>query len=117
MITVIWHLTDNHAHFTAAIFVVTRYHGGHCVVHHGNHIHLKVLNDTTQKNTKTIQSEDIGVGWEWLVCSSAPWGATYPSPLDRIPQQTHDVVPFCPRSLETFGPVQQNALAVGVSKP
>lgn len=38
-------LTNNHPNFTAAILVIAGNHGGYCVIHHGNHIHLKVLND------------------------------------------------------------------------
>lgn len=36
-------LTNDHAHFTAAIFIITGNHSGYSIIHHGNHIHLKFL--------------------------------------------------------------------------
>lgn len=39
-------LTNNHPNFTAAIFIIAGDHGGHCVIHHGNHVHLKFLHKT-----------------------------------------------------------------------
>lgn len=49
-------LTDNHPDFTAAIFIIAGDHGGYCVVHHGNHIHLEVLGDNTRPGMNKIQS-------------------------------------------------------------
>lgn len=34
----------------------------------------------------------------------------HPSPLDGVSQEPHDVVPFCPGSLEALGPVEKDAL-------
>lgn len=49
-------LTNNHPNFTAAIFIIAGNHGGYCVVHHGNHIHFKVLSDNTKSGMNKIKS-------------------------------------------------------------
>lgn len=36
-------LTNNHPDLAAAVLVIAGNHGRYCIIHHGNHIHLKVL--------------------------------------------------------------------------
>lgn len=52
-------LTNNHPNFTAAILVITGNHGCYCVIHHGNHIHLKVLNDIINITIQLQSSTDV----------------------------------------------------------
>lgn len=42
--------------------------------------------------------------------SNCTVAVTHPSSLDGVSEQTHNVVPFGPRRLETFGPVEQDTL-------
>lgn len=44
----VWVLTNDEANFTVRVFKATGHHSSNCVVHHGNHIQVKLLRGQKQ---------------------------------------------------------------------
>lgn len=45
-------LNNNEADFTVRVFIATGHHSPNCIVHHGNHVQVKLLRTTADPNPK-----------------------------------------------------------------